>query len=74
MLLALCVDPFLVRPGVRVVLVNAIAEQPFWRQLVLDQVKEVDGCVRSVGCGPVARTHHVLVPQNQPKTVCQNQG
>lgn len=30
--------------------------------------------MRSIGCGPVARTHHVLEAQSQPKTTDQNQG
>jgi hypothetical protein len=54
------VDPFLVRPGDRATLVNAIAVQSFWHQLVLGESRSaVDGCARSIGCGPVARTHRV---------------
>ena len=60
------VDPFLVRPGDRVVLVNAIAEQPFWRQLVLGKSVRRSGWVRAIRRLWASRTHPSRARGSEP--------
>ena len=60
------VDPFLVRPGDRVVLVNAIAEQPFWRQLVLGKSVDRSGWGRAIHRLWASRTHPSRARGSEP--------
>ena len=60
------VDPFLVRPGDRVVLVNAVAEHPFWRQLVLGKSVKRSGWVRAIHRLWASRTHPPRARGSEP--------
>lgn len=60
------VDPFLVRPGDRVVLVNVIAEQSFWRQSGLGKSVARSGWVRAIHRLWASRAHPSRASGSEP--------